>query len=235
MNISNTVAVERPRQFREARRVLTSWLAPVEKRVLVWIASRMPARVNSDHLTALALLAMIGCGGSYWLAAFNPIGLWLAILCLALNWFGDSLDGTLARVRQRQRPRYGFYVDHIIDVFGAIVLFGGLALSSYMSPIIALTALIAYLLVCTETYLATHALGTFRISFLKMGPTELRIVLAAGTAALPSRPEVVLFGHTYQFFDVGGVIASAALLATAVASSIRNGLRLYREERLPPV
>src|SRR6476660_3975839 len=129
MNVSNTVTVRHPGQYRESRRVLTSWLAPVEKRCLVWIAGRMPLWINSDHLTALALVSMIGCGASYWLARFDPMGIWLAIGCLALNWFGDSLDGTLARVRQQQRPRYGFYVDHVVDALGAVCLFGGMGLS----------------------------------------------------------------------------------------------------------
>jgi phosphatidylglycerophosphate synthase len=232
MNASNTAVVRQPREFRESQRVLTSFLAAIEKRCLVWMAARMPPWINSDHLTALALVAMIGCGASYWLARFHPIGIWLAIACLAMNWFGDSLDGTLARVRQQQRPRYGFYVDHVVDVFGATALFCGLALSGYMTPVVALVLLSTYLLVCIETYLATYCLGTFRISFFKMGPTELRILLAAGTLALRSHPTVMLFDRPYQLFDVGGVIGSAALLVTAAISAARNGAQLYREEPL---
>lgn len=95
--------------FREAPRVLTSALAGVEKRTLVWIAHRLPRWVSSDHLTALALAAMAICGLSYWLARATPIGLLLVVIGLAANWFGDSLDGTVARVRGHQRPRYGFY------------------------------------------------------------------------------------------------------------------------------
>src|SRR4029077_19197407 len=160
--------------FTDATRVLTSVLAPLEKRALVAMARRMPARINSDHLTGLALVAMLGAGASCWLASTTPTGLFLAVVCLALNWFGDSLDGTLARVRNHQRPRYGFYVDHVVDALGAAFLFGGLALSGYMSPGIAAALLIAYFLLCIEVFLATHTLGTFTMSFFKVGPTELR-------------------------------------------------------------
>src|SRR5208337_1160461 len=123
--------------FQQATRVHGSFLAAAEKRALVWMAERMPAWVNSDHLTLLGFAAQIATGLCYALAAHDRRMLLAAIVCLALNWFGDSLDGTLARVRQRQRPRYGFYVDHIIDSIGAVAMMGGLALSGYMHPVIA--------------------------------------------------------------------------------------------------
>src|SRR5205823_3161814 len=135
-------------------------------------AWRMPRWINSDHLTLLALAAMLLSGASYWLARVSPAGLVLANVCLALNWFGDSLDGTLARVRRHQRPRYGFYVDHIVDAAGAVFLLGGLGLSGYMTPVIALILLVAYLLLLVETFLATHTVGTFTMSYFKVGPTE---------------------------------------------------------------
>ena len=115
--------------FKPAVRQQESLLAPLEKKTLIWLAGRMPSWVNSDHLTLLGFLGMILSGVCYFLASWNPLTLIGAIACLAVNWFGDSLDGTLARVRGRQRPRYGFYVDHIVDSFGAIFLIGGLGLS----------------------------------------------------------------------------------------------------------
>lgn len=124
--------------FREAARVLSGMLTPLERRTLHWMATRLPRSVNSDHLTTLALAAMLLTGASYWLARVTPVGLLLAVAGLAINWFGDSLDGTLARVRNQQRPRYGFYVDHVVDAVGAVFLLGGLGLSGYMSPFIAL-------------------------------------------------------------------------------------------------
>src|SRR4029079_3997881 len=174
----------------------------LEKRCLIWMATRMPRWVNSDHLTVLALVAMLGAGLSFWLARFTPVGLVLVVIFLAINWFGDSLDGTLARVRQHQRPRYGFYVDHVVDTFGVAFLLGGLALSGYMHPYVALTLLSVYLMVCAEIYLAAHVLGEFRITFLQVGPTELRILLAIGNVWLFFRPTPTLFGHTYRMLDV---------------------------------
>lgn len=217
----------------DATRVLTSVLAPLEKRVLLFLAHRMPRWVNSDHLTALALIAMLGAGFSYWMAARYPIGLALVVVCLAINWFGDSLDGTVARVRQQQRPRYGFYVDHVVDAFGTAFLVGGLALSGYMSPLVALGLLVVYFMVSAEVYLATYSLGTFKMSYFKVGPTELRIILAIGTLMLYVRPAVVFFGYQARLFDVGGGFAIAGLLVTFVTSAMGNTLRLYRAEPLP--
>ncbi len=211
-----------------------SLLADVEKRALVRMAVRLPRRINSDHLTALGLFAMVGVGASYWASQWNEAALLGAVAGLALNWFGDSLDGTVARVRNRQRPRYGFYVDHVVDVTSMLLLCAGLALSPHMSPVAALLLLAAYLMVSAEAYLATHACGVFRVSLLKVGPTELRIVLAVGTLRLLTHgPEVELAGRTWLLFDVGGVVAAAGLFGALVFSAIRNGLALYRAEPLP--
>jgi phosphatidylglycerophosphate synthase len=213
-----------------ATRQLTSVLAPAEKRVLIWLARHMPAWVNSDHLTVLALVAMLGAGLSYWLASATPAGLILATVFLAVNWFGDSLDGTLARVRDCQRPRYGFYVDHVVDQFGAAFLFGGLALSGYMHPAVAIGLLVAYFMLCGEVFLATNVLGTFRMSYFKMGPTELRILLAIGNVVAVFHPGATLFGREFLLFDVGGVIGVAGLFGTLIVSSISNTRTLYRLE-----
>ena len=211
-----------------------SLLADVEKRTLVWMAERMPAGVNSDHLTLLGLISMLLAGMSYWAAHWNKTALVLVVIFLATNWFGDSLDGTLARVRNQQRPRYGFYVDHVIDIFGTFFLLGGLALSGYMNTIVALGMLAAYLMVTSEVYLATHTQGVFRLAFSKFGPTELRILLAIGTLYLLRSPWVHIgpWGP-YLLFDIGGTIASAGMMVALVVSSIRNTLALYRAEPLP--
>src|SRR5258708_12681634 len=163
--------------FQEAERAQLSFLAPVEKRCLIWLARRAPGWMHSDHLTGLGLASLLAAGICYWYSRWNPAALLLVTVCLAANWAGDSLDGTLARVRDKQRPRYGFYVDHIVDCLGALFLLGGLALSSFMSHGIALGLLIVYLLLSCEIYLATYTLGTFHISFWKFSPTELRILL----------------------------------------------------------
>ena len=211
-----------------------SILAGAEKRVLVWMAARLPRRVNADHLTALGLLAMAGVGASYWASRWSGPVLLGAVAGLALNWFGDSLDGTVARVRNQQRPRYGFYVDHVVDAASMLLLCAGLALSPHMSPEVALLLLAAWLMVAAEAYLATHACGVFRVSLLKVGPTEMRIVLAAGTLRLLTHgPEVELFGRTWLLFDVGGAVAVAGLFGALAFSAARNGRALYRAEPLP--
>jgi phosphatidylglycerophosphate synthase len=215
-------------------RVNTSVLAAAEKRALVWIAGRLPAWVNSDHLTLLALAAMAGTGASFWLARRWPPALALVVVCLALNWFGDSLDGTLARVRKHERPRYGYYVDHVLDVFGMTLMAGGMALSGYMTPVVALSMLAAYLLVSAEAYLATSVSGTFRMSFLKVGPTELRILLSIGALMLYTRARVTPFGlGPFLLFDVGGIVATAGLIVAFLTSAIRGTRELYRAEPLP--
>jgi phosphatidylglycerophosphate synthase len=219
-------------QTRETR-IQASVLAGVEKRVLIWIARRLPGWVGSDHLTALGAVAMLGAGTSFWLASTHPLALLAVVACLAVNWFGDSLDGTLARVRHHERPRYGFYVDHVLDVIGMLLLFAGIAAGGFMTPIIAAVFLIAYYLLTVEISLATHTVGTFRISYWKMGPTEMRILLAAGALQLLRSSEVVIFGHHVLLFDLSGAIATAALLITFVVSAIRNGRTLYRLEPLP--
>lgn len=176
---------------------------------------------------------MIMAGVCYALARWNPYAMLGAVVCLAINWFGDSLDGTLARYRNHQRPRYGFYVDHMVDSFGAIFLIGGLAVSGYMSGTIAMLLLIAYFLLSIELYLATYTVGVFRLSFSIWGPTELRIVLAIGTFVLLVKPVVTIAGRQYLLCDVSGVVAIAGITIIAIISTIRNTLKLYREERIP--
>jgi phosphatidylglycerophosphate synthase len=212
----------------------TSLLAQAEKRLLEKLAARMPNWVNSDHLTLLGLCGMLLAGAAYWAACWDRHALILVVLALAVNWFGDSLDGTLARVRNRQRPRYGYYVDHVIDLFGTFFLLGGLALSGYMSPMVALGLLAAFFMVEAQVYLATHVLGVFRLAFLKVGPTELRIILAIGTLCLLYKPWVGLGGiGRFLLFDVGGMISIAGMAMTLVVSSVRNTMELYKAETLP--
>jgi len=220
-------------KFKEASRSQVSFLAPLEKGTLIWLAHRTPNWINSDHLTLLGLSGLLGAGVSYWYARYHRAGLLLVVLFLALNWLGDRLDGTLARVRNRQRPRYGFYVDHIVDAFGTMFLLSGLALSGYMSKSIAAALLTAYFMLSIEVYLATYTIGTFQLSFWKFSPTELRILLAIGNIALLYCPIVQIAGSTYGLYDVGGVIGVTGLVLTLLASVIRHIIYLYRAERLP--
>jgi archaetidylinositol phosphate synthase len=211
-----------------------SLLATAEKRLLVWIARRLPRRINSDHLTLLALAAMGLAGTGFALARFDRRALWLVMAALALNWFGDSLDGTLARVRRVERPRYGFYVDHVLDIVGITMLIAGLACSGFMTPIVALALLVAYLLVSGEVFLATAVNQAFRMSFAGFGPTELRIVLGVGAWALFGDPRVTVgSAGSFALFDVGGVVATLGLCVALVAAIVRNTRALWHAE--PPV
>lgn len=200
--------------------------------MLVWIAVRLPLRVTSDQLTCLGLGAMfLACAG-YFLARWHPLGFLLATLALALNWFGDSLDGTVARVRNQQRPRYGFYVDHVIDSIGAVLLMSGLALSGCLDWRIAAAMLVGFLLLSIESYLASYTLAVFRMSFWRFGPTEIRILLAAGNLALWWNSRATVLGR-FRLFDLGGIVASALMLAMFLASAARHTAQLYRAERIP--
>lgn len=210
-----------------------SLLAAPEKRLLVWIAERLPQRVNSDHLSLLGLSAMLVAGLAFWASSRHPWLLLGVVAALAINWFGDSLDGTLARVRDQQRPRYGFYVDHVLDLASTTFLFGGMALSSHMSAVVGLGLLVGYTMVSAEAYLATHARNVFRLSFLRVGPTELRLLLAAGALRVMVDPTMSLFGREVLLLNVGGVIAIAGLGVAFVVSAIRNTAALYREDPLP--
>jgi phosphatidylglycerophosphate synthase len=220
-------------RFREAKRIQQSFLATVEKQALLWLAARTPAWVNSDHLTILGLTAMAGAGAGYWWSRWNPAGLLIVVACLALNWLGDSLDGTLARFRNCPRPRYGFYVDHVVDAFSALFLLSGLAVSGYMSPWLALGLLLSYLMLSIEVYLASYTLGDFRISYFKMGPTELRLLLSVGNVALLWKPIVHLAGRSYRMFDAGATIGISGMMLVLLISVVENTARLYRREPLP--
>jgi archaetidylinositol phosphate synthase len=216
--------------FVNAIRLQESFSARAERRALAWLAERLPSWVNSDHLTLVGFVAMFLAGASYALARVNRVGLILATIFLALNWFGDSLDGTLARLRNRQRPRYGFYVDHMIDTVGGFFLMGGLAISGIVDWRIALGMFVAFLMLSVEVYLAAYTLGKFRLSFAKFGPTEIRILLALGNTAVWFFPGARIFGWPYRVFDVGGIVAIAGMAVMLIVSVISNTLKLYRAQ-----
>ena len=216
--------------FRDALRFQESFTATAERKTLAWLAARLPAWVNSDHLTLLGFAAMFFAGASYAIARAYRAGLILATIFLALNWFGDSLDGTLAGIRNRQRPRYGFYVDHMIDTFGGLFLMGGLAASGFIEWKISLGMFIAFLMLSVEVYLATYTVGKFQLSFAKFGPTEIRILLSLGNVVLWLRPDARIFGSSYRLFDVGGMIAIAGMALMLLASTIFNTVKLYKAE-----
>jgi len=218
-----------PGQPQREHRSLT---AVAEKRLLVWLAERMPRWLNSDHLTVLGLLGNALGGLGYALAGHEPGWLHFVNLSLVVNWFGDSLDGTLARVRNRLRPRYGFYVDHLVDAFGALVLLTGLAASGLVHERIALALLVAYFLLSINMYLATVSLGVFKISYGLFGGTELRILLMAVNLLVLVYPRVALFGASYLLFDLLAGAGTLAVAVVALRSAAQVTKQLYDLERL---
>lgn len=228
-----STAISGASTFATARRVNRSLTAAAEKRALTWMAERAPTWLTSDQLTMLGLLAQFAAGAFYALAGFNKYALLGVIACIVLNWFGDSMDGTLARVRNQQRPRFGFYVDHMVDIFGSTALMCGLGFSGFVHWPVAIAMLIAFLLLSAESYLATYTLSCFQMSQGIFGPTELRILLIIGNLALLRSPYSTLFGHKYLLFDVGGVIAATVMTLMAVVITLRHTADLYQQEPLP--
>ncbi|MGC2639194.1 MAG: CDP-alcohol phosphatidyltransferase family protein [Acidobacteriaceae bacterium] len=234
--ITNAMTADQKRipAFHSARRINQSLTASIEKRVLLWIAIRLPRGITSDQLTFLGFGAQIGAGACFAIARWHRGALLAVIACIALNWLGDSLDGTVARVRQQQRPRYGFYVDHMIDLFGAIAFLGGLGCSGFLHWPTAAAMLIAFLLLSAESFLAARTIGRFHLSQGWFGPTELRILLVAGTLALLRSRYATVFAHRFLLFDLGGAIGALGMFALAVKVALRHAAQLYREEPLPP-
>jgi archaetidylinositol phosphate synthase len=225
-------SIERP-LFATAHRINQSLTASSERRVLEWMAMRAPRWLTSDQLTVVGLAGQIGAGILYALSRYNRHALLLVSVCLVLNWLGDSMDGTLARVRCQQRPRYGFYVDHMVDMFGAVALMCGLGYSGFLHWPTAMAMLIAFLLLSGESYLATYTLSRFQLSQGIFGPTEIRILLIIGNLALLRSPYATLFGQRLLLFDVGGAIAAVFMFGMAVIVTARHTAQLYRQEPLP--
>jgi archaetidylinositol phosphate synthase len=215
-----------------SRRQIDGLTARVERRALVALAKRMPAWVTPDHLTALGALGMAGAGICYALVPLTSAALLGVNLSLLVNWFGDSLDGTLARVRQCQRPRYGFYVDHLVDGVGALLLVAGLAVSGLTAPALAWAVLLAYLILQLHIVLKAHATGVFQIAFGGVGGTELRLLLVALNTSLWAQP-AVLDAFRGGLLDATLMVGTAALTGILLVDAIHTARDLDLAERLP--
>jgi archaetidylinositol phosphate synthase len=205
---------------KDAPREKTFLLARPEGRVLDWLAQRLPARVMPDHMTALGVAAGLGIGAAYWLTLRDPAWLWMASGLLVVHWLGDSLDGTLARVRRIERPKYGYYLDHLVDAGATIVIGAGLGLSPYMSLVTGLAIVVAYLALSINTYLETQVFGVFSLGYGRFGPTEARVGLIVLNLAL-------LAGATFQvagqgLIDIVGLGAAGLMLAALGVRAARN-------------
>jgi archaetidylinositol phosphate synthase len=214
-------------EIEKHHRVLDTFTGPIEKPVLLWLAARMPDWVTSDMLTGLGTLGSILIFVSYWLTNKNVNFLWLACFGFFVNWFGDSLDGTLARYRKIERPKYGFFIDHVVDAYNEVLVFLGLAVSPFVRFELATLALIGYLLLSILVYITTCVMGEFRISYGKLGPTEARLIAVSANILVffVGNPKIKLLGVTTTVYDWVAIIVIgilAIILATTTISRARS-------------
>lgn len=216
---------ESPKQSAGVHERTTQFLlSPFEKIVLPRMAAALPRWVKPDHLTILGLVAATCIGISYILSKGDELWLWVANLLIIVNWFGDSLDGTLARVRKAERPRYGFYLDHITDAYSTLVIGLGLGLSPYMTLSVGLSLVIAYLLLSINVYLETHAFGEFHSSYGQLGPTEVRLMLILlNTAAIAHGVlPFTIYGIKVTLFDLIGLGAALGMFGLLIQRTMHN-------------
>lgn len=218
------------REIKSHERINDIFLGPLERPALQWLAAHMPSWVMPDTLTAVGVLGAIVIMVSYWLTNYDKAFLWLASLGLVINWFGDSLDGTLARYRKIQRPKYGFFVDHTVDAFNEVLIILGLGLSPYVKFDIALLALVGYLLMSVQTFIRTCVSGVFQISYGKIGPTEVRVIVIAANTLMffIGNPSIELPLGTTSVYDLIIFTIAIALFAVFIGSSIREARRLSK-------
>ncbi len=223
---------------KQAARIQTSILNPLEKKVLVWLAQRMPSWVTSDMLTFVGFLGAIVMATGYALANLNLNWLWLSCLGLLINWFGDSLDGSLARVRNTQRKTYGFYIDHNVDVINETIMFVGVGLSPLVNMSFAMFALVAYFMLSIYVYIDCHLKGEMRLTYAGMGPTEFRLILIIVNICFIYIPwlsqwkkPITIFHNDFQvgLFDYIAVAAALAIFAAYIVSFFKD-LKYFNEK-----
>ena len=215
------------------QRQMGFWLAEPERRLLRAIAARLPSWAMPDHLTALGVLAALGVAAAYALTTRHHLWLWAASAFLVVQWFGDSLDGTLARVRKIERPRYGYYLDHIVDAFSTVAVGVGFGMSPYVDFGIALGAVIVYLLLSINVYLETEVFGVFELAYSRIGPTELRLIIIVGNTLLALLgAEATVFGApvaTVTNWTIGLIVGVMVVLLLR-----RGGQSLRRLAKMEP-
>ena len=223
---------------KQAARIQTSILNPLEKKVLVWLAQRMPAWVTSDMLTFVGFLGAIVMATGYALANLNLNWLWLSCLGLVINWFGDSLDGSLARVRNTPRKTYGFYIDHNVDVINETIMFVGVGLSPLVNMSFAMFALVAYFMLSIYVYIDCHLKGEMRLTYAGMGPTAFRLILIIVNICFIYIPwlsqwkkPITIFHNDFQvgLFDYIAVAAALAIFAAYIVSFFKD-LKYFNQQ-----
>lgn len=219
------------------KRTNQTLLGVIERPVLDWFVRHMPAWVKPDHLTVLGLLGAILIGVSYYLTNVSANFLWLASFGFLLNWFGDSLDGNLARFRKIERPKFGFFIDHTIDGLAEVCICVGLGLSPYVSFNLAMLALVGYMLLSSLVYIYTYVSGEFRISYIRIGPTEVRVsAIFLNTILLfAGKPSFAAFGIQVLLYDVLLVVLILLFFIGYVAIMISKAVELSRLESKPAI
>ena len=221
----------------DAVRIQTSVLNAIEKKVLVWLAERQPRWVTSDMMTFIGVLGAVVIAVGYILTSQNINFLWLSSLGFIINWYGDSLDGTLARVRNTQRPIYGYYLDHTVDAINEVMIFVGVGLSGLMHLEIALLALVMYLLMTISVSINAHLKKEFKLTYASMGPTEFRIIMIIINTLFATISPLREFSHSFMIFgsdftfkalDYIGV-AIVIILAIMHLTTVRNDIKGYAE------
>jgi archaetidylinositol phosphate synthase len=220
------------------RRVNDILLGPLERPALKWLATHLPAWISPDICTSISVLGAIIVMGSYILTGLNRNFLWLASLGFVINWFGDSLDGTLARFRGIERPIYGFFIDHITDAVGQVLIFLGLGMTPYVRFDIACLTLIAYLLLSVLVYVRTCVEGEFRISYGRLGPTEIRVLaILLNTSMYFFGPHSLalslgIFGRfAFSAYDLVVVVIALLLLSFFIVTATQDTIRLAKANK----
>ena len=224
--------------IKQHRRVNDILLGPLERPTLKWLAANMPAWVTPNICTSIGILGALGAGAGYLLSNYDKTFLWFASLGFILNWFGDSLDGTLARHRHIERPIFGFFVDHTIDAFSAAVIFLCLGLTPYVDFRVACLTLIAYLLLCVLVFVRTSVVGEFKISYGMLGPTEIRVIAILLNIAMYFGGVQIFalrLGRVWQIlltpYDLALILIGLVLLAIFIVTGVRETIRLAKENK----
>ncbi len=214
------------------QRVNDILLGPLERPALKWLAERMPAWVTPDILTGIGVFASVIIFISYWLTNYDRNFLWLASFGFVLNWFGDSLDGNLARYRKIERPKYGYFIDHTVDAFSELLVAIGIGLSPYVRFDFALLALISYLLMSVLVYITTYVKGVFQISYSKIGPTEIRalIIIANTVIYFVGNPSFEFPFGNYRIYDIFALLIAITLFIVFIVTTIKQAIEISKEE-----
>lgn len=211
-------------------RIQQNWLASSERQFLTWLCKRMPSFITPDVLTLVGMVGAVMVFGGYAASRFHHWWLWLALLGFVVQWFGDSMDGSLARFRGIERPSFGYFIDHSCDGLACLLILGGLGLSPFVRLDAALLALSGYLLLSISAYLSVRVIGEMRLSHLSLGPTELRLILVGFTLAMLNvGPARAIVGPLTPY-DLVVACVGLALIGLYVVQTFRVGRRLAASE-----